>query len=72
MEEQIYDFVVSLNFKYDQIRVQMLTQAPFPTSREAYALVQQEESRCSAMVRYSSQDCFALYVTPNPRECKAS
>ncbi|CAL5418427.1 unnamed protein product [Camellia sinensis] len=71
-KERVYDFLAGLNLEYDQIRVQVLGRSPFPTLREAYALVQQEESRRSAMVHSSIQDRSALAVTPPSRAPRPS
>ncbi|GMP92340.1 hypothetical protein CsSME_00042602 [Camellia sinensis var. sinensis] len=71
-KERVYDFLAGLNLEYDQIRVQVLGRSPFPTLREAYALVQQEESRRSAMVHSSIQDRSALAVAPPPRAPRPS
>lgn len=66
-KERVYDFLAGLNIEYDQIRVQILGCDPFPTVREAYAYVQQEESRRSAMVHQPLQDRSALVVSFAPK-----
>ena len=63
-KERVYDFLAGLNLEYDQIRVQVLGRSPFPTLREAYALVQQEESCRSAMVHAPVLDRSAMVVGP--------
>ncbi|XP_028102216.1 vesicular-fusion protein sec18-like [Camellia sinensis] len=50
----------------------VLGRSPCPTLREAYALVQQEESRRSAMVHSSIHDRSALVVAPPPRAPRPS
>ncbi|XP_058188911.1 uncharacterized protein LOC131306592 [Rhododendron vialii] len=71
-KERIYDFLAGLDIEYDPIRVQVLGRVPFPTLGEAYACVQQEESRRSAMVRPSIPDRSALIAIPPPRDGKSS
>ncbi len=59
-QEQIYDFLVGLNVKYDQIRVQVLGKDHLSTLRRTYSYVQQEESRRSAMIHSMSVDKAGL------------
>ena len=63
----MYDFLAGLNLEYDQICIQVLGRSPFPILLEAYALVQQEESRRSAMVHSYIQDRSALVVASPTR-----
>ncbi|GAV64574.1 UBN2_3 domain-containing protein, partial [Cephalotus follicularis] len=49
-KESVYDFLGGLNPEYDPIRVQVLGKEPFPTLREAYNLVQHEETHRNAML----------------------
>lgn len=66
-KECIYDFLASLDVKYDPIQVQVLGHLPLPNLREAYACIQQEESRQSAMIHRS-----ALVAIPTPRDGKST
>ena len=63
-KERVYDFLAGLDVEYDQIRVQVLGRVPFPSLGEAYAIVQQEESRRGAMLHTPPSDRSALIVTP--------
>lgn len=49
-KEHVYDFLVGLNDVFNQIRIQVLRRDPFPSLRQKYSYVQQEESRRSAML----------------------
>lgn len=61
-KDWVYDLLASRNLKHDQIRVQVLGREPSPTLREAYAIVQQEESQRHAMVHSVGQDHSTLAV----------
>jgi hypothetical protein len=63
-KERVYDFLAGLDIEYDPIRVQVLGRLPFPSLGEAYAIVQQEESRRGAMVHTISSDRSAMISTP--------
>ena len=43
--ERVHDILPGLNLECDQIRVQVLGHNPFPTLRQDYVRVEQEESR---------------------------
>ncbi|GAV79868.1 UBN2_3 domain-containing protein, partial [Cephalotus follicularis] len=49
-KERVYEFLAGLNPEFDQIRVQVLGKVQFPTLREAYNMVQHEETRRSSML----------------------
>ncbi|GAV79607.1 UBN2_3 domain-containing protein, partial [Cephalotus follicularis] len=49
-EERVYAFLGGLHPEYDPIRVHVLSKEPFPTLREAYNLVQHEETYRNAML----------------------
>ncbi|GAV75402.1 LOW QUALITY PROTEIN: UBN2_3 domain-containing protein, partial [Cephalotus follicularis] len=53
-KERVYDFLAGLNSEYDQIRVQVLGKESFPTLREAYNLVQREETQRGSMLHSST------------------
>ncbi|KAA8525725.1 hypothetical protein F0562_007580 [Nyssa sinensis] len=57
---EYYADLNGLNAEYDQIRSQVLGRDSFPTLRQAYAFVQQEESRKGVMLYAPAQDRFAL------------
>nr|CAD1837563.1 unnamed protein product [Ananas comosus var. bracteatus] len=48
--ESFYDFLAGLQVEFDPIRVQVRGRDLFPLLKEAYAYVQQEESRGNAMI----------------------
>ncbi|KAA8546860.1 hypothetical protein F0562_003289 [Nyssa sinensis] len=73
-KERVYDFLAGLNDEYDQSRGQVLGRDPFPTLQQAYAFIQQEESRRGVMIHTPTQDRSALatfpqkdYKAPQPR-----
>ena len=58
--ERIFKFLAGLNSKFDQVRSQILGIEPLPSLREAFAYVQNEESRQSAMLPPSFTDRSAM------------
>lgn len=52
-KEYVYDFLIGLNIENDHIRAQVLGREPFPSLRQTYSHVQQEESRRNAMLTHS-------------------
>ncbi|XP_058188017.1 uncharacterized protein LOC131304703 [Rhododendron vialii] len=63
-KERVYDFLAGLDVEYDPIGVQVLGRVPFPSLGEAYAIVQQEESRRGAMLQAPTSDRSALVAIP--------
>ncbi|XP_058187492.1 uncharacterized protein LOC131304305 isoform X2 [Rhododendron vialii] len=63
-KECIYDFLAGFDIEYDPIRVQVLGRIPFPSLGEAYAIVQQEESRRGAMLDTPTPERSALVAIP--------
>ncbi|GAV65312.1 UBN2_3 domain-containing protein, partial [Cephalotus follicularis] len=61
-KQRVYDFLAGFNLEYDQIRVQVLSKEPFPTLREAYNLVQHEESRCGSVLHFGTLDHSTLAI----------
>ena len=57
-------FLADLDVEYDQIRVQVLGRVSFPSLGEAYAIVQQEESKRGSMLHTPPFDRSALIFTP--------
>jgi len=53
---QIYEFLVGLNSKYDQVRVKILRNEPLPSLQEMFVYIHYEESRRGAMLHSSSQE----------------
>lgn len=49
----IYEFLATLNSKYDQVRVQILGNELLPSPQDVFAYIQNEESHRSAMLHYS-------------------
>ena len=56
----MYDFLVGLNIEYDQIWIQVLGKEPFPSLRQTYGYVQQNESRRNAMLNAAPIDCSSM------------
>ncbi|GAV80739.1 UBN2_3 domain-containing protein, partial [Cephalotus follicularis] len=65
-KERVYEFLAGLNPEFDQIRVQVLGRESFPTLREAYNMVQYEETRRSSMLPSSPPDRSALVTMFRP------
>ncbi|GAV66123.1 UBN2_3 domain-containing protein [Cephalotus follicularis] len=65
-KERVYEFLAGLNPEFDQIRVQVLGRVPFPTLREAYNMVQREETRRSSMLPSRPPDRSALVTMSRP------
>ncbi|XP_058227159.1 uncharacterized protein LOC131335697 [Rhododendron vialii] len=63
-KERVYDFLAGLDIEYDTIRVQVLGRIPFSSLGEAYAIVQQEESRRGAMLDTPTPERSALVAIP--------
>ncbi|GAV74540.1 hypothetical protein CFOL_v3_18020, partial [Cephalotus follicularis] len=59
-------FLAGLNLEFDQIRVQVLGRVPFPTVREAYNMVEHEETGRSSMLPSGPLDCSALVTMSRP------
>ncbi|GAV79525.1 UBN2_3 domain-containing protein [Cephalotus follicularis] len=65
-KERVYEFIVGLNPKFDQIRVQVLGRVQFPTLQETYNMVQHEETRRSSMLTSGPPDHSALVTMSRP------
>jgi hypothetical protein len=63
-KERIYDFLAGLDMEYDPNRVQVLGCVQFPSLGEAYAIVQQKESRRGAMMHTPISGPSALVASP--------
>jgi hypothetical protein len=59
-EEHIYEFLGGLNSEYDPVRVQIFGKEPLPSLQEVFSYIQNEESRRSIMLHFSSQSQSAL------------
>ena len=58
--ERLFKFLAGLNSKFDPVRSRILGSEPLPSLREAFAHVQNEESRRLAMLPSGSADRSAL------------
>ncbi|KAH7573583.1 hypothetical protein JRO89_XS03G0175600 [Xanthoceras sorbifolium] len=61
-DEQVYDFLVGLNRNLNEVRGQVVAQAPFPSLEEAFAEVRREEDRRKVMLNDNSAISSALEV----------
>ncbi|XP_028127544.1 uncharacterized protein LOC114324027 [Camellia sinensis] len=61
--ERVFKFLAGLNVEYDPVRGRVLGMDTLPSLQEAFAYVQNEESRRSAMMSFVSTDCSALLST---------
>ena len=61
-KERVYDFLAGLNDVFDQIGIQVLGRDPFPSLRQAYIYVLQEESRRNAMLLAISNERAGMLV----------
>ncbi|GAV69507.1 hypothetical protein CFOL_v3_13008 [Cephalotus follicularis] len=66
-KERVFDFLAGLTIEYDQTRSQILGRDPFPSLRQAYAYVQKDESRQSAMILSNTQDRSTLVANPTQK-----
>ncbi|GAV88298.1 hypothetical protein CFOL_v3_31721 [Cephalotus follicularis] len=64
--ERVYEFLAGLNPKFDQIQVQVLGIVQFPTLREAYNMVQHEETHRNSMLPSGPPDRSALVTMSRP------
>ena len=71
-KERVYDFLAGLQTEFDPIRVQVLGGDPFPSLRETYAYVQQEESRRSVMLHQISHERSALVTNSAVKGAKGN
>ncbi|CAL5365889.1 unnamed protein product [Camellia sinensis] len=62
--ERVFKFLAGLNMEYDLVRGRVLSMDTLPSLQEAFAYVQNEESRRSAMMSPVSTDRSALLSTP--------
>ncbi|XP_028075784.1 uncharacterized protein LOC114278017 [Camellia sinensis] len=62
--ERVFKFLAGLNMEYDPVRGRVLSMDTLPSLQEAFAYVQNEESRRSAMMSPVSTDRSALLSTP--------
>ncbi|GAV80905.1 UBN2_3 domain-containing protein [Cephalotus follicularis] len=65
-KERVYKFYAGLNPEPGQIQVQVLGRVSFPTLREAYNMVQHDETRHSSMFPSSPLDRSALVIMSRP------
>ena len=63
-EERIFKFLEGLRSEYDPVRSRVLGMDPLPSLQEAFAYVQNEESRHSTMLPPTSTDRSALVSVP--------
>ena len=63
-EERIFKFLEGLNSEYDPVRSRVLGMDPLPSLQEAFAYVQNEESRRSTMLPLASAERSALVSVP--------
>ena len=63
-EERIFKFLEGLNSEYDPVRSRVLGMDPLPSLQEAFAYVQNEESRRSTMLSLASTERSALVSVP--------
>nr|CAD1835548.1 unnamed protein product [Ananas comosus var. bracteatus] len=70
-KERVYDFLAGLQAEFDPIRVQVLGRDPFPSLREAYAYVQQEESRRNVMIYHPTFEKSAFSSTAASKTIKS-
>ena len=63
-QEIIFKFLAKLNPEYDQIRCQVLGMNSLPSLREAFAFVQNEESRRGAMLQSVQIERLAMTLAP--------
>nr|CAD1824840.1 unnamed protein product [Ananas comosus var. bracteatus] len=70
-KERVYDFLADLQAEFDPIRVQVLGRDPFPSLREAYAYVQQEESRRNVMIYQPTFEKSTLSSTAASKTIKS-
>ncbi|KAH7573582.1 hypothetical protein JRO89_XS03G0175500 [Xanthoceras sorbifolium] len=59
-DEQVYDFLVGLNRNLNEVRGQVVAQAPFPSLEEAFVEVRREEDRRKVMLNDNSALSSAL------------
>ena len=57
---RVYDFLVRLNPKFDQVRIQILGKQEVPCFNEVVALIRGEESRRGLMLEPQSMDSSAM------------
>ncbi|XP_028065563.1 uncharacterized protein LOC114268571 [Camellia sinensis] len=62
--ERVFKFLAGLNMEYDPVRGRVLSMDTLPSLQEAFAYVQNEESRRSAMMSPVSTDRSSLLSTP--------
>ena len=56
-QDRVYDFLVGLNFEYDQVRIQILGKEKVPGLNEVIAIIQSEESRRELMLETPNPNC---------------
>ena len=59
-QDRVYDFLVGLNPKFDQVRIQILGKQEVPCFNEVVELIRGEESRMSVMLEPQTLDESAL------------
>ncbi|XP_043705228.1 uncharacterized protein LOC122655043 [Telopea speciosissima] len=57
---RVYTFLTGLNVEYDQLQSQVLSRSPFPTLKQAYSLIQLEDTRRSTMLPTTQPERSAL------------
>ena len=67
-KERVYDFLAGLNPEYDQLRVQVISQKPFPTLAEAHSYIEQEKTRRNTMLYTAPIEKSALKVSVPPEQ----
>ncbi|KAL5580296.1 hypothetical protein UlMin_012738 [Ulmus minor] len=61
-EDRIYAFLTGLRSDFDQVRVQILGKEPFPSLKEVFSYVREEESRRMVMLEKPSLENSALAI----------
>ncbi|BAT85288.1 hypothetical protein VIGAN_04281600 [Vigna angularis var. angularis] len=59
-QDRVYDFLVGLNPKYDQVRIQILGKEKVPGLNEVVAIIRSEESRRGLMLETSTTESSAM------------
>lgn len=68
-EFRIYELLVSLNAKYEQLRVNILGKVPLPSMNEVYAYLDREEQRRCTMSQPSQVERSVMFSSSQRGGC---
>ena len=67
--KQVFKLLTSLRDEYDQVRCRILNIDPVPSLREAFAIIQTEESHCGVMLLPIPSERLALVSISQSERC---